>query len=88
MFETDEIIKRLKDLGFRESDNDDRVLAVEYGPDDGYSVATSLGFNDADDFEKLILQYDIDSETMVVCIDGDIDTVDVEEVLNALEGDE
>lgn len=87
MFGSEELIEKLKELGFTPADNDPRILEIEFTGDTGFTIAEALGYADYD-FDQLVLQYDQDSETLTCAIDGDIDLIEPEEVIEALEGEE
>lgn len=87
MYSSEELIEKLQELGFTPADNDPRILEIEFTGDTGFPIAEALGYAEYD-FDQLILQYDQDSETLTCAIDGDIDLIDPEEVIEALEGEE
>lgn len=87
MYGSEELIEKLQELGFTPADNDPRILEIEFTGDTGFTIAEALGYTDYD-FDQLVLQYDQDSETMSCSIDGDLDLVEPEEVIEALEGEE
>lgn len=79
----EEIIECLKNYGFSVADNDERILELTLRPDTCGDLVEVLGGDP--DFEEGILQFDMDSEVMSMYIDGELDLLEPQEALDAME---
>ena len=79
----EEIIDSLKNYGFSVADNDERILELTLRPDTCGDLVEVLGGDP--DFEEGLLQFDMDNEVMSMYIDGELDLLEPQEALEAME---
>ena len=79
----EEIVEQLRGYGFSEAENDERILELVLHPDTCSDLVEVLG--EDPDFEEGTIQYDMDNGVMSICIDGELDLLEPEEALEAME---
>lgn len=75
----------LREHGFAPADNDPTILEASFTEEESTYLADGLGITD--EYDLLIVQYDTVNDTVTICIDGAIDTVEPEELREALGDD-
>lgn len=79
------MIDFFKEHGFTYAETNEGILEARFNSDDGCYLADGLGIDP--DFDELLVQYDTESNKACIMVDGDFDTVELDDLVAALEGD-
>lgn len=83
--ETDNMEDFLRDCGFVPRTDDTNILEATYTEDDSVYIASI--FDIRDPYDRLVIQYFIDSDTVLVSVDGVEEYFEPDDLMEALSDD-